>query len=433
MVTEWIQGLDPIWQALLRIALFMGPLLIAVPGLIWWERRLLGWMQDRVGPNRVGPFGLLQPVADAIKLFFKEDIVPASVDKWIYFIAPIIAFFPALTLGGVIPWGPSYGFYSLLTPIANIPIGVLYILAISSLGSYGVVLAGFAGNNKYSLLGGLRASAQLISYELAMGVALAAIVLATGSLQLPVIVLEQTKPLWNWIPYLQNWYILTPYGFVAGVIFFICMIAESNRAPFDLPEAESELVGGYHTEYSSMRFATFFMGEYASLFVFSGIFATVFLGGYNFLPVRWETLVQDFPQVSGFWNFMSTLNYWLAPLWFFGKCWLGATTYIWARATLPRLRYDQLMALGWKSLLPLAVANLIVVAIWMISTKLYGPGGGLGAAGAAVLIFYILYLNIINLMKKNKGETLQKRETMLVDSSEGAVKSYFKGARSELL
>ncbi len=433
MVAEWIKGLDPICQALLRIVLFVGPLLIAVPGLIWWERRLLGWMQDRVGPNRVGPFGLLQPIADAIKLFFKEDIIPATVDKWIYFIAPMIAFFPALTLGGVIPWGPTYGFYSLLTPIANVSIGVLYLLAISSLGSYGVVLAGFAGNNKYSLLGGLRASAQLISYELAMGVALAAIVLASGSLQLPAIVIEQTKPLWHWIPYLQNWYILTPYGFVAAVIFFICMVAETNRAPFDLPEAESELVAGYHTEYSSMRFATFFMGEYASLFVFSGIFATVFLGGYNFLPIRWETLAHDFPKGSAFWNFMANINYWLAPLWFFGKCWLGATTYIWGRATLPRLRYDQLMALGWKTLLPVAVANLIVVAIWIISTKLYGPGGGLGAAGIAALIFYILYLNIANVIRKNGGQALQKREVLLIDPSEVGAQSYFKEAKSSSL
>jgi NADH-quinone oxidoreductase subunit H len=385
-----------------------------VPFVIWWERRLLGWMQDRIGPNRVGPFGLLQPFADVTKLLFKEDITPAAVDKFIYFLAPLLSFLPALCLGATLPWGPQEGVYALLTPIANLNIGVLYILAVSSLGSYGVILAGYAGNNKYSLLGGLRGSAQLISYELAMGVSLASIVMATGSLRLTDIVLEQVRPLWGVVSYLQNWFIFTPFGFVSGIIFLICMIAETNRAPFDLPEAESELVAGYHTEYSSMKFALFFMAEYASIIVFSGIFSTVFLGGYNCLPVRWEALTNEFPALAGFLNFMGDVNYILAPLWFAGKTFFMVSVFIWARATLPRLRYDQLMALGWKSLLPLAVANFIVVAIWILCTSLYGVVGGLIAGGVATLILFILYLNLIEITGGDRHR-FERRHVRLVD------------------
>lgn len=401
-------------QALIRIALFVIPLLMLLPLVIWWERRLLGWMQDRIGPNRVGPFGLLQPIADATKLLFKEDIMPTAADRFIYVLAPILSFIPALMLGAVIPWGPSFGVYGFLTPITNVDIGVLYILAISSLGSYGVILAGYSGNNKYSLMGGLRASAQLISYELAMGVSLAGIVMATGSLRLSDIVVQQTKPLWDLVPYLQNWFIFTPFGFVSGIIFLICMLAETNRAPFDLPEAESELVGGYHTEYSSAKFMMFYMSEYSNMITFSAIFATVFLGGYNLLPVRWEVLVLDIPALSSFFSFMDGINYWLAPLWFVGKVFLGVSVYIWARATLPRLRYDQLMSLGWKSLLPLAVANFIVVAIWIMCTQLYGIYGGFLAAGVAVLILFILYLNLIHLTQKE--EKFEHRKIKLIET-----------------
>lgn len=412
-MTDFLQHLHPAWLALIRVLLLVVPILILVPGLIWWERRLLSWMQDRIGPNRVGPYGLLQPIADGVKLFFKEDITPTSVDRKIYFLAPAIALFPAFALGGTMPWGPDFGLYALLTPVANIDIGVLYVIAISSLGVYGVVLAGYAANNKYSLMGGLRASAQLISYELAMGIALACVAMGTGSLRMSDMVRAQEGPFWGVSPYVQNWFIFTPYGFVAAIIFAICVIAETNRAPFDLPEAENELIAGYHTEYSSMKFAVFFMGEYAAMFLFSGIFAAVFLGGYNVAPFNWNELAHGIPSLGGFFGFMDRINYWFAPAWFIGKCAFGITCFVWLRATLPRLRYDQLMALGWKSLLPLGVANFITVAIWIVGSKLWQPIGGIGAAATAVAILVILYLNWVAIRRK-ASPILEKRTLEMV-------------------
>lgn len=445
---EWLQHLNPILLGVIRVVLVLLPILILVPGLIWWERRLLSWMQDRIGPNRTGTitfpkwfpaklrgrklrtFGLLQPIADGIKLFLKEDITPASVDRKLYFIAPAIALFPAFALGGTLPWGPwlsanadTAGIYALMTPVANVDIGILYILAISSLGVYGVVLAGYASNNKYSLMGGLRASAQLISYELAMGVSLACIVMASGSLRLTDIVREQEKP-WFGIQAFQNWFIFTPFGFVSAVIFLICMVAETNRAPFDLPEAENEIIAGYHTEYSSMKFAVFFMGEYAAMFIFGGIFATVFLGGYNLLPLRFDYMAHatSVDAFASIFSFLDKANYGLAPLWFILKCASGITFYIWLRATLPRLRYDQLMSLGWKSLLPLAVANFIVVAIWIMGTSMYGPMGGWLAWAGAALIVFILYLNVMGAQKKGLPG-LQKRQVALTEGVPTTVSS----------
>lgn len=414
-MADWLQGLNPALLALIRVLLFVVPILLIVPALIWWERRLLSWMQDRIGPNRVGPFGLLQPIADGVKLFFKEDITPSGVDRKLYFIAPALALFPAFAMGGTVPWGPDYGVYKLLTPIANVDIGILYILAISSLGAYGVVISGYASNNKYSLLGGLRAAAQLLSYELGMGVSIAAIVMASGSLRLTDIVNEQAKPLWGFVPWVQNWFIFTPFGFVSAIVFLICIIAETNRAPFDLPEAENELIAGYHTEYSSMKFAVFFMGEYAVMFLFGGVFATLFLGGYHPLPFNYDALASSIPALSGLWGVLENLTYWLAPLWFLSKCALGITFFIWLRATLPRLRYDQLMSLGWKSLLPVAVANFIVVAIWIMCTKLYGPGGGIAAVGASCLLLVVLYLNWINANKKS-FPALSSRKLEMIDN-----------------
>ncbi|MBS1713916.1 MAG: NADH-quinone oxidoreductase subunit H [Armatimonadetes bacterium] len=405
-------------------------MLILVPGLIWWERRLLSWMQDRVGPNRTGTitvpdrfpflkgrkfrtFGLLQPICDGVKLFLKEDITPASIDRKIYFLAPAVALFPAFAIGGTLPWGSVTlpfadaigGVYSYLTPVANVDIGILYVLAISSLGVYGVVLAGYSSNNKYSLMGGLRSSAQLISYELAMGMSLACVALATGSLRMADMVREQEKALWGVAPGLQNWFLFTPFGFVSAVVFLICMIAETNRAPFDLPEAENELIAGYHTEYSSMKFAVFFMGEYAAMFMLSGVFAAVFLGGYNLLPVNWEALAVSPPSWlaggAAFFKSMAWFNYWAGPLVFIGKCAGGITFFIWLRATLPRLRYDQLMNLGWKTMLPLGVANFLVVALWIIATRLWGTGGGWVAWAAAAGVLLVGYLNIAALARKS--------------------------------
>ncbi len=437
----WLQSLPPLLQdtlsALARVLIWVLPLLLLVPGIIWWERRLLSWMQDRIGPNRVGNitfsktsrlvpgflkgkyfklFGLLQPIADGVKLFFKEDITPSAVDKVIYFIAPALALFPAFALGGTMPWGPSYGIYGKLTPISDASIGILFVLAISSLGVYGVVLSGYASNNKYSLMGGLRSSAQLISYELAMGMSLASIVLATGSLKMTEMVRFQETSFWGLggaAKYVQNWNIFTPYGFVALVVFMVCMVAETNRAPFDLPEAENELIAGYHTEYSSMKFAVFFMGEYAAMFVFSGILAVVFLGGYNLLPFNWAQLAKDAPILSGVFDFMDRINYWFAPVWFIGKIVAMLSAFIWLRATLPRLRYDQLMSLGWKSLLPLATLNFITVATWIMISKLYGAVWGAGLWVVAGVILYSLWSAI---KKANPKPFLEVRTVRLVNN-----------------
>lgn len=427
----------PVWHAILRVICWVLPLLMVMPAMIWWERRLLAWMQDRIGPNRVGNItfsktssfvpgflkgrkfglqGILQPIADGIKLIMKEEIVPTGVDRLIYVIAPAITLFPVLALGGTLPWGPQEGFYKFLTPIADMNIGVVYMLAVSSLGVYGVVLAGYSADNKYSLLGGLRSSAQLISYELAMGMSLACVVLATGSLKVTAIVAAQEQPLWGGAKYIQNWNAFTPFGFVAMLIFGICMIAETNRPPFDLPEAENELVAGYHTEYSSMKFASFFMGEYIAMFVFGGVLSCAFLGGYNALPIRWDVLGADVPSLAGICSFMSRANYWLAPIFFVGKGFAVVTGYIWLRATMPRLRYDQLMFLGWKSLLPTAVANFIVVAIWIVCTRLYGPAGGFAAAGGAIVLSIVLYLNLMSL-GRGRGDSLGSRQITMIDAA----------------
>lgn len=411
---EWLRNLHPGLLALIRVLLLVLPILMLVPGLIWWERRLLSWMQDRIGPNRVGPKGLLQPIADGVKLFFKEDITPVAVDRLVYFVAPALALFPAFALGAVMPWAPNYGMYALLTPIGDVNIGVLYILAISSLGVYGIVLAGYASNNKYSLMGGLRSSAQLISYELAMGMSLAAIVLATGSLKLTDMVAAQEQLLWDaeklfgFIPnVLQNWFIFTPWGFIAFWIFAVCIIAETNRAPFDLPEAENELIAGYHTEYSSMKFAVFFMGEYAAMFIFSGIASVVFFGGSHMLPIQW-------PQDSLMWK----IDYWGSPIWFMGKCAAGISLFIWLRATLPRLRYDQLMFVGWKTLLPVGVANFIAVAVWIVASDpgVLGPRNAWLAVVASYAALFVLY-TAVKLGSRKRFQQLESRTIEMVDPS----------------
>lgn len=429
---DWLVQ-HPIVLALLRVVLYIGPIFLALPVVIWYERRLLAWFQDRIGPNRTGNihfsstdarvpaflrgrriklFGLVQILADGVKSFFKEDFAPAGVDRLLYFLAPAVFLFPAFALGATIPWGP----FPLLTPIADVDIGVLYILAISSLGVYGVVLAGYSSNNKYSMLGGMRSSAQLISYELSMGMALAAVVMAAGSLKPTDILGSQQGPLWGFFPALSNWNILTPYGFVAGVIFTICMIAETNRAPFDLPEAESELVAGYNTEYSTKKWVLFMMGEYVGMLVYSGILTTVFFGGYHLLPIPFEYLSKEYPAASGIWNILGYLNgdSWIGFIWFWLKVALFITGYIWIRATMPRLRYDQLMGLGWKTLLPVATANLIVVATWIVVDRLYGHVWSLLTVILAAAILIPLYKAIRN-DKNDPDPAFADRRVRLVD------------------
>ncbi len=417
-LSDWFVNSHPILQALIRVLLYVLPLLILVPGFIWWERRLLSWMQDRIGPNRVPTitiartgkkisfWGLLQPICDGVKLFFKEDITPVAVDRFIYFTAPAVALFPAFALGGTLPWSADL----FLTPISDANIGILFVLAISSLGVYGVVLAGYGSDNKYSLMGGLRASAQLISYELAMGMSLACMAIWTGSLKLTEMVKVQQLPLWGTNLPISNWNIFTPFGFVAAAVFLICMVAETNRAPFDLPEAENELIAGYHTEYSSMKFAVFFMGEYAAMFVFSGVFATIFLGGYEPLPIRWEAL-----GMGGVGAFMA--HPLVGAVTLIGKCVAGLTFYIWLRATLPRLRYDQLMSLGWQSLLPLAVGNFVLVGFWILLTALY-PGNlavSVGSIVPAALILLGLYRAASAFLTRGE-DRLENREIQMVDA-----------------
>jgi NADH-quinone oxidoreductase subunit H len=404
----------PIFAALIRAALWAVPILLLLVPAIWFERRLLGWMQDRLGPNRVGPFGLLQPIADITKLLFKEEIIPDGVDRLTYVLAPILTLMPAVLLGAGIPFGEG-PIWSLLTPVSNLNIGVLYLLGVSSLGVYGLVLAGYSGNNKYSLMGGLRASAQLISYELAMGMALAAIVLATGSLNFRTIVEAQELPFWGikGASWLQNWNIFTPFGAIAALVFVICMFAETNRPPFDLPEAENELIGGYHTEYSSGKFVSFLMGEYFAMLVFGSVLATVFLGGYNLLPINWDALASTVPSLASTCHSLKWLSVALGPIWLIGKIAFTVFAYIWVRATLPRLRYDQLMNLGWRSLLPLAVFNFIVVAVYLLAVQMYGPLYGMGIAFGILFVGLVIYMNVTSVGRK-KNDPMSSRSITMV-------------------
>jgi NADH-quinone oxidoreductase subunit H len=325
-----------------KIAVVMGALLLAVAYMTWLERKVIADLQVRIGPDRVGPFGLLQPIADGIKLILKEDLIPGHVDRVVYLLAPSLAIIPALIAFAVIPFGDTTTLFGLLGApvplrITDIDVGVLFVFGVSSLGVYGIVLAGWASNNKYSLLGGLRSSAQMISYELAMGLSVVGVILLAGSLSLVDIVRAQEGAAWllGIIP-IPNWFAFSqPLGLA---LFFTCALAETNRAPFDLPEAETELVAGFHTEYSSMKFAMFFMAEYAHMITASAMATTLFLGG-------WLGPVGP------------------SPVWFLGKVFVLLFVFIWVRATLPRFRYDQLMQFGWKRLLPLGFLNLAYSAL----------------------------------------------------------------------
>lgn len=320
-----------ILEAVIKSLIIIVLLLTAFAYMTLYERRILGRVQVRFGPNRVGPAGLFQPLADGVKLAFKQAITPRGVDKPLYLLAPAISVVTALSAFAVIPVGPTYNIFGRAIPfhLADFNVGLLFLLAMSSLGAYGIVLAGYASNNKYSLLGGLRAAAQLISYELALGLSLVGVLMLTGSLSLTKIVNYQSGGFWL--------ILVQP---VAFVIYLISAIAETNRAPFDLVEAEQELVGGYHTEYTGLRFALFFMAEYINMVTVSAVAATLFLGGWR----------GPFDLLGG-------------PWWLLIKIVAILTLYVLLRATLPRLRYDQLMRLGWRWLLPIALLNVVVTAI----------------------------------------------------------------------
>ena len=325
-------------------------LLTAVAYSVWLERKVVGHIQNRWGPTRVGPFGLLQPLADGVKFLFKEDLTPLHVYKPLYIAAPMIAVTFALTSISVIPIGNWVTVGGIHTPleITDVNIGLLIILGITSLGVYGVALAGWSSNSKYSLLGALRASAQMVSYEVALGLSLIGVLIMTGSFSLREIVDAQGGTFWGFIP---RWNIFRGQ-IVAFFIYLMAAYAETNRIPFDLPEAETELVAGYHTEYSAMKFAMFFMAEYANMITVAAVASLLFLGGWHspFGEERWLHAPVIVMAI-------------LPVFWFVAKIFVFLFVYIWVRGTLPRFRYDQLMAFGWKFLLPLAIANLVVTAL----------------------------------------------------------------------
>jgi NADH-quinone oxidoreductase subunit H len=331
-------GHDPWWLILAKALGVFVFLLLTVLVAILVERKLLGRMQRRYGPNRVGPFGLLQSLVDGIKLALKEGLVPAGVDRPIYLMAPAISVTTAIMAFAVIPMGPVVSVFGHITPLqlTDLPVGVLYVLAITSIGVYGIVLAGWASGSTYPLLGGLRSSAQVVSYEIAMALCFAAVFLYSGTMSTSGIVDAQT----------HTWYVLLLLP--SFVVYVTAMVGETNRAPFDLPEAEGELVGGFHTEYSSLKFAMFFLAEYVNMTTVSALATTLFLGG-------WRA-----PWPLSLWSGFN--SGWWPLVWFVVKVWLFLLLFMWLRATLPRLRYDQFMALGWKLLIPVSLVWILIVA-----------------------------------------------------------------------
>ncbi|MBP6389713.1 MAG: NADH-quinone oxidoreductase subunit NuoH [Flavobacteriales bacterium] len=330
---------------MIPIIIFLLALLLVTLGVAMYatyaERKVAAFMQDRIGPDRAGPFGLLQPVADGIKMIMKEDFMPANANRWLFFLGPAIAMTTALLTGVVIPWGGTLDLNG--TPftlqVADPDIGILYVFAMVSIGVYGIMLGGWASNNKYALLGAIRAASQMVSYELAMGMSIVALVILTGSLSLNDIVLQQQAGYWN--------IIYQPLGFL---LFLVCAFAECNRAPFDLPECETELVGGYHTEYSSMKLGFYLFAEYVNMFISSAVIATLFFGGYDVPFLQDLGLSQNVTVILGTVGFFLKITFFI----FF---------FMWIRWTLPRFRYDQLMNLGWKALIPLSILNVLLTGV----------------------------------------------------------------------
>ncbi len=333
-----------LYKFLFALIFFVVALVVAMYST-YGERKVAAFMQDRVGPNRAGPFGILQPLADGVKMFMKEEVIPNTSDRKLFLLGPSLAMLTALMTGVVIPWGSPMNFNGHTFPLqlTDINIGILYVFGVVSLGVYGIMIGGWASNNKYSLLGALRASSQMISYEIAMGLAIIALVMKTGTLSLGAIVSQQHH---TWNVFIQ------PLSFL---IFLICAFAETNRAPFDLPECETELVGGYHTEYSSMKLGFYLFAEYINMFISSAIISCLYFGGYN-IPF------QDHLHLSG--NLLPILQF----LVLFAKILFFIFFFMWVRWTIPRFRYDQLMNLGWKGLLPLAILNILITGVVLWAT-----------------------------------------------------------------
>ena len=374
---------QPWWMILLKVVVIFAFLMLMTLFAIWAERRLIGRMQQRPGPNRAGPFGLLQSLMDGIKLPLKEDIVPRGVDKLLFVIAPAIALIPAFISFSIIPFGPEVSIFGVRTPLqlTDLPVAVLLVLAMSSIGVYGIVLAGWASASPYSLLGGLRSSAQVVSYEIAMGLSFVAVFLYAGSLSTSAIVNAQASghefhvggvPL-----HYPSWFAILL--FPSFVIYLITMVGETNRLPFDLPEGEGELVGGFHTEYSSLKFALFYLAEYVNMTTVAALATTLFLGGWR---APWPISVWSGAN-SGWWGL----------LWFLAKVLILLFVFVWLRGTLPRIRYDQLMAFGWKVLIPVSLAWILMIAtirVWRQqggSAPVYIVGGAI--LGALLLLAWV--------------------------------------------
>lgn len=373
--------------SVIKLVVVFFTLLIGVAFVTWLERRVAAWIQNRLGPNRVGPFGLLQPMADGLKNFVKEETLPGGADKTLFLLAPAISFVPSLVLFAVIPFAapfplsfdfslPLLGQFAYAGPmpmiVADVSIGLLFILAVSSLAVYGIVMAGWSSGNKYSFLGGLRSSAQMISYEIALGLSVIPVLILVGSVRLTEVVAYQQQSLW--------FVFSLTLGFV---LFAISALAENNRLPFDLPEAEAELVGGYHTEYSSMRFAMFFLAEYGAMITMSALMATLFFGGWDIPFTAWD---QGEPSVL---KSLATL------VAFVGKTFFFVFWYIWVRWTLPRFRYDQLMGLGWKIMLPVALAYIMFMAtaVWAFDALGLADGllYGLALFGVNLVALFVVF------------------------------------------
>jgi NADH-quinone oxidoreductase subunit H len=380
MTTAQLIGSDPGWLILVKALIVFAVCVLLTLMSVWGERRIVARMQQRPGPNRVGPFGLIQALADGVKLALKEDIIPTAADKIVFIIAPIISATTCFMSFAVIPITGEVTMFGRQTAmqLTDIPVGVLYILAVASVGVYGIVLAGWSSGSTYPLLGGLRSSAQVISYEIAMGLSLVAVFIYAGSMSTSVIVAAQT----TW------WYAVVL--FPSFVIFAISMVGETNRAPFDLAEAEGELVGGFHTEYSSLKFALFFLAEYVNIVTVSALATTLFLGGYHA------------PPGLGFTE--NWLGGWFTAIWFLLKVVTFFFVFVWLRGTLPRLRYDQFMQFGWKVLIPASILWILVVATLRV-LSLENASTAIVVAFASIVIFFILVINVSFEKVKKKKES----------------------------
>jgi NADH-quinone oxidoreductase subunit H len=373
-------GHDPWWLIIIKVLAVFLLLLLGTLFAIWAERRVLARMQQRLGPNRAGKFGLLQSLMDGIKLALMEDIIPRGVDKVLFWLAPAISVIPAMISFAVIPWGPVVSIFGVRTPLqlADLPVAVLLVLAMSSMGVYGIVLAGWSANSPYALLGGLRSSAQVISYEIAMGLAFVPVFLYSGSLSTTAIVAAQAHGNefhWFGVPlHYPSWFAIL--SLPSFLIYLITMVGETNRLPFDLPEGEGELVGGYHTEYSSLKFAILQLAEYCSVITVSALATTLFLGGWS---APWPISVWAGAN-SGWWPL----------LWFLGKITMFVFAFFWLRGSLPRIRYDQLMRLGWKVLIPGALAWTLMVAVIRVWRRQGGSPGIYAVAGFIVVVLMLL-------------------------------------------